>query len=283
MIELSIHKQQTKLGVAGDTLNTAVYLKRSAPQIEVDYVTRLGSDPFSLQIFSFIRDQDLGATCIEFSEDRNPGLYAITTASDGERSFTYWRSHSAAKQLFQSSNGPNFGSLDKFDVLYLSGITLAILPDEIRSALLGYLKKSEHILAFDSNYRPTLWASPSEARNVMQKFWERTDIALPSMDDEMLIWSQSDEEVISRFTALNRDGAIKRGILGPLSLSPIDQNSLSFSPSPKVVDTTAAGDSFNGAYLGARLRGEPQGQALEAAHLCASQVVQYPGAIIPHF
>ena len=283
MIELSIQKKRTNLGVAGDTLNTAVYLKRSAPQIEVDYVTRLGSDPFSLKIFSFIKDQNLGTRCIEYSDDRHPGIYAINTANDGERSFTYWRDHSAARQLFQGPNGPNFEPLNKFDVIYLSGITLAILPNEIRNALLCYLKKSEHILAFDSNYRPSLWATPIEAKNVMQKFWERTDIALPSVDDEMLMWSQSAEEVISRFKALGRDGAIKRGGCGPLSLSPIHQKGLNFSPAPKVVDTTAAGDSFNGAYLGARLRGKPQEHALKAGHLCASQVVQYPGAIIPHF
>ena len=149
--------------------------------------------------------------------------------------------------------------------------------------MLSYLKKSEHILAFDSNYRSSLWASPNEAQNEMQKFWERTDLALPSMDDEILMWSHGSEEVISRFTALDRDGAIKRGKLGPLSLSPIDQKGLSFPASLKVVDTTAAGDSFNGAYLGAKLKGEPQEQALKAGHLCASQVVQYPGAIVPNF
>ena len=84
MIELSIRDNDTKLGVAGDTLNTAVYLKRSAPQIEVDYITRLGSDPFSDQITSFIKEQNLGTGAIEISDDRHPGLYAITTAPDGE-------------------------------------------------------------------------------------------------------------------------------------------------------------------------------------------------------
>jgi 2-dehydro-3-deoxygluconokinase len=281
MIELSIRDNDTKLGVAGDTLNTAVYLKRSAPQIEVDYITRLGSDPFSEQITAFIQEQNLGTGAIETSDDRHPGLYAITTATDGERSFTYWRSQSAAKELFQSANGPCFECLDKYDALYMSGITLAILPDETRTALLGYLTKSGQTLAFDSNYRPALWPTQSKAQTVIEQFWHRADIALPSMDDEMLLWDQSEEDVIARFAVLGADGALKKGLHGPLSLSQIDQAKVSFQPSPKVVDTTAAGDSFNGAYLAAHLTGLSQEQALLAGHRCASHVVQYPGAIVP--
>ena len=52
MIEMSITGDQAELGVAGDTLNTAIYLKRAAPQIDVDYITRLGRDGFSERIKS---------------------------------------------------------------------------------------------------------------------------------------------------------------------------------------------------------------------------------------
>ena len=77
MIEMSITGDQAQLGVAGDTLNTAIYLKRAAPQIDVDYITRLGRDGFSERIKSFIADQSLGTSDIETDEDRGPGLYAI--------------------------------------------------------------------------------------------------------------------------------------------------------------------------------------------------------------
>ncbi|MEL7082678.1 MAG: sugar kinase, partial [Pseudomonadota bacterium] len=43
MIELAMTGDDTShVGVAGDTLNTAIYIKRSAPEISVDYITRLG-------------------------------------------------------------------------------------------------------------------------------------------------------------------------------------------------------------------------------------------------
>jgi 2-dehydro-3-deoxygluconokinase len=43
MVELAMQGDAAQVGVAGDTLNTAIYLQRSAPDFEVDYVTRLGA------------------------------------------------------------------------------------------------------------------------------------------------------------------------------------------------------------------------------------------------
>jgi hypothetical protein len=47
------------------------------------------------------------------------------------------------------------------------------------------------------------------------------------------------------------------------------------------IDTTAAGDSFNAAYLAARLNGENPVAAATAAHGLAGQVIRHRGAIMP--
>jgi 2-dehydro-3-deoxygluconokinase len=47
------------------------------------------------------------------------------------------------------------------------------------------------------------------------------------------------------------------------------------------IDTTGAGDSFNAAYLTARLAGHPPAEAARAGHLLAGTVIRHRGAIIP--
>lgn len=279
MIELSLQGNTADVGVAGDSLNTAIYLKRAAPGIAVDYVTCLGDDPFSDQIEAFIASQSIGTTQCRRIANKSPGLYAITTTDEGERSFTYWRSASAARDLFQSGNGYDFSVLTDYDLVYLSGISVAILPQAARTALLQWLSETPVRLAYDSNYRPRLWEDVQTARAVTEALWQRADICLPSIDDEMALFDESADEVIARFQRYRGIGALKRGSDGPVSLGAhVDQV---YTPAPRVVDTTAAGDSFNGGYLATLLSGHTQAEALLSGHACAARVVQFRGAIVP--
>jgi 2-dehydro-3-deoxygluconokinase len=276
MIELSMMDGDAQINVAGDTLNTAIYLHRTAPQLTVDYITCLGSDTFSDSISAFIADQGVGNSKIKRIADGTPGLYAITTSQEGERSFTYWRSNSAARHLFSDGD---FTILETYDAVYLSGISLAILPHAVRISLLEWLNKHSICLIFDSNYRPHLWESLESTQQITSAFWARADILLPSIDDEMKLFGETEEQVAFRFSCTAKFGALKRGVLGPLSLG-IDVHG-SYPPSLKVLDTTAAGDSFNGGYLGTILGGESQELALKIGHDLAAQVIQCRGAIIP--
>lgn len=279
MIELSMQGEVAKVGVAGDTLNTAIYLNRCAPSLTVDYVTCLGDDPFSAQIRDFITAQRIGTDAIRTIPGKSPGLYAITTTEDGERSFTYWRSAAAARDLFQTSDGYDFSVLEPYDVLYLSGISLAILPHPVRLALIDWLENAPQKLVYDSNYRPRLWEDQATAQEITRAMWARADIALPSIDDEMALFNESDAQVTTRLQSYPGTGALKRGATGPLSMGdPVTQT---YPPAENVIDTTAAGDSFNGGYLAALLTGQPQAAALMAGHACAARVVQHRGAIIP--
>jgi 2-dehydro-3-deoxygluconokinase len=47
------------------------------------------------------------------------------------------------------------------------------------------------------------------------------------------------------------------------------------------VDTTGAGDSFNGGYLAARITGHAPADAARRAHKVAAAVVQVRGALAP--
>ena len=47
------------------------------------------------------------------------------------------------------------------------------------------------------------------------------------------------------------------------------------------LDSTGAGDAFNGAYLAARLSGDSAADAIRKAHVLAARVVRHPGALLP--
>lgn len=282
MIELSMDGENAAVRVAGDTLNTAIYLKRCAPELQVDYVTRVGTDAFSDRILAAMAAEELGTHQVERDPNGTPGLYAITTDGAGERSFTYWRDTSAARMVFATASGPDFSALENYDVIYLSAITLAILPASTRAALIRWLqafRRTGGRVAFDSNYRPKLWGDVDAARAAMTAMWVLCDIALPSVDDEMELTGETAEDVAARFLSMKRTGALKRGEAGPLCLE--TGSAERFPAADRVVDTTAAGDSFNGAYLAGVLTGAPQDVALRSGHDLAAEVIGHRGAILP--
>ena len=272
-----------QIGYAGDTLNTAIYLKRALPDGRVAFASKLGRDAFSNQMRRMITDEGLETDLLLESPDREPGLYSITTDRDGERSFNYWRSASAARDLL-TPPALTPAHLAPADMVYLSAISLAILPAQDRHTLLGWLedfRANGGRVAFDSNYRPKLWEDVETARAVVTKAWKLTDIALPSLDDEMALFGDPDEgAVLDRLTACGlNQGALKRGAIGPRSLD--GSRPGDFEAVTKVVDSTAAGDSFNAGYLAAHLSGAPQAACLQAGHRLASRVIGMRGAIIP--
>ncbi len=284
MLELTLVGGSVQLSVAGDTFNTATYLKRLLPDADVAYVTLVGSDALSDVVFRRLEAERLNTETVGRSSDKTVGLYAVTVDGRGERSFTYWRSQSAARGLFGGGSQISLDRLSSFDLVYLSGITLAILTDTVRNEFFEWAvayRAAGGLIVFDSNYRPTLWESPDLARNVTARMWSLCDVALPSASDEKeLFGDRSDRSVIERIKSAGaRSGCLKRGELGPTSLH---HPEVSFaSPVKDVVDTTAAGDSFNAGFIAAYIGGDGIESCMRAGHRLASEVIMHRGAIVP--
>ncbi len=287
MIELVTGEgNQATLGVGGDTYNSAVYLVRGlkGTGISVSYVTALGKDPYSDRIVDAMTGHDVDTTYIERRADQMPGLYAIDTDEFGERSFSYWRSAAAAKSLFAEPCDVGLTALNDFDLVLLSGITLAILPAEMRDKIVSWavaFTRSGGTLVYDSNHRPALWESRDAAQETNAELWKLADIALPSIDDEMDLFGDPDEaSVIARLQGygVNR-GAMKRGADGPYDLSG-QKHDIEFPAAAKIVDSTAAGDSFNAGYLASVALGKNSAEAMLSGHNLAARVIGESGAII---
>ena len=287
MIELQ-HRADGSLhqSFGGDTLNAAVYLRRELGAIgSVDYVTALGDDSFSDAMCQQWSAEGLGLAMVQRLPGRLPGLYCIQTDANGERKFLYWRNEAAVRDCFTTPGAePVLAALPTYDVLYFSGITLAVLGAVGRARLLDVLTQARQRgarVVFDNNYRPRLWASVEAAREAYQQVLEQVDMALLTEDDERALFGYADSEQV--FAAYPQIGEVvlKRGAHDCLIRQGGERFAVPAVVVEKVVDTTAAGDSFSAAYLASRLRGGSPQEAALAGHWLASRVIQVPGALIP--
>ncbi|MEE4946644.1 sugar kinase [Pseudomonas alliivorans] len=288
MIELQQHADGSlHQSFGGDTLNTAVYLARLLGSGQVDYVTALGDDSFSDAMCKVWSEEGIGLGKVQRLPGRLPGLYCIQTDASGERRFLYWRNEAAVRDCFMTPAAePILAALTSYDVLYFSGITLAVLGAEGRSRLLAMLAKARSRgakVAFDNNYRPRLWASVEHAREAYLACLPYVDLALLTEDDEQALYGYTDTEQL--LTAYRQRGideiVIKRGAQSCVVETDGKRFEIPTQKVERVVDTTAAGDSFSAAYLAARLKGEHPQQAAEAGHRLAGIVIQHPGALVP--
>ena len=287
MIELQ-HRADGSLhqSFGGDTLNTAVYLRRELGDIgHVDYVTALGDDSFSDAMCQQWNQEGLGIDRVQRLPGRLPGLYCIQTDAHGERKFLYWRNEAAVRDCFTTPAAePILAALPGYDVVYFSGITLAVLGDVGRERLLQALIETRRRgakVVFDNNYRPRLWASIEAARAAYRTVLAQVDMALLTEDDERALFGYADsEQVFAAYPGID-EVVLKRGAQECLIRCNDERFAVPAVKVEKVVDTTAAGDSFSAAYLASRLKGGSPEQAAVAGHRLASRVIQVPGALIP--
>jgi 2-dehydro-3-deoxygluconokinase len=269
-------------GYGGDTLNTAIYFARLGAA--VDYVTALGDDPWSDEMVAGWTAEGIGTGHVVRMPGKLPGLYMIETNATGERRFYYWRESSAARALLAlPQTAAMLTALAGYDLIYLSGITLSLYDAAGRELLmeaLGRARKAGSRVAFDTNFRPRGWPDRDVTRRAYYDAFAASDIVLASIEDLDLLFGEGAgasvadgldvQELVLKLT----EPACRvraQGVDQVVTAAPVD----------RVVDTTAAGDSFAAAYLAARLRGTGPVEAASAGHRLAGAVVGYPGAIIP--
>lgn len=288
MVELALREtgiyQQT---FAGDTFNTAIYLNRLNQTETVSYLTAVGKDDLSEKLTQFMREEGLGTELVFTSSSRTLGLYMVATDHTGERSFTYWRSQSAAREtlpLLSQCGGVE--CLHGCASFFFSGISLGILSDEDKEklfALISELKAKGTEIIFDPNYRPLLWDSAEHAKQWTDKAYAVADMAFPGGDDHAVLYGhKTSAEIISHVQALGVNEIIfKNGADGVQVVTPGNHCIVPTFQVDNVVDTTAAGDAFNGGYLAARFAGQSPADAAQLGARTAAFVLGYRGAIVP--
>lgn len=288
MIELREDSQGAiASGFAGDTLNTATYLRRLLPstEFEVAYLTAVGDDPLSSRMVAGWETEGIDTRLVQRRAGDLPGLYWIRTDAGGDREFFYWRGASAARAVLADGHARRVSELlQPDDVLYFSGISLAILSSTDREGLMA-LASDLHgrgiRIAYDSNFRASLWPVVDEIRNLQRRLLPMVDTFLSSFSDECAVFGDKDIAVTAeRLSGSGVREWVVRGEPGETVTSGSGRQAAAYAAAAKVIDTTGAGDSFDAGYLAARLSGHDAAVAVRAGHALAAIVVTQRGAII---
>ncbi|HXX52230.1 MAG TPA: sugar kinase [Xanthobacteraceae bacterium] len=270
----------------GDAFNAAIYLARAG--LDVGFASAVGNDPYSDGIVALAAAEQVSSALILRVPGRLPGLCLIERNPSGERVVTRWDETAPARELFELPDWVRIAeSLIAARLIYFSGITLSLYSNNGLGRLFAALEVARQHgakVAFDGNFRPAGWkGNLARTRAVFMEALKRVDIALPTYDDEAVLWGDpSPESTVARLQAFGiGEIVVKNGPNSALVAGPGIQE---FVPVPEVVvpvDPTAAGDGFNAGYLAARLAGGDPAQAAIAAHRLAADVLRHPGALLP--
>ena len=274
------------LSCGGDTFNTAVYLARAG--IDVAFATALGDDPYSDSIVALASAEGVSSKLIFRVPGKLPPLCLVESGQGGERVVRYWGEEAPARELFERPDWMLVAQeMVAARLIYFSGITLSLYSNNGVGRFLALLEAARQQgakVAFDGNFRPRGWKGDlSRTRAVFMEALKRVDIALPTFDDEAVLWGDpSPETTVARLQAFGIGEIVVKN--GPNSALVATAGAQQFVPVPEVmvpVDPTAAGDGFNAGYLAARLTGAAVAEAAAAAHRLAGDVIRHPGALVP--
>ena len=271
------------INFGGDTYNSAVYFSRlTNDKTNTFYSTALGKDNFSKKMISRFKNENIKCDYIRTDGDNPPGLYSIEINEKGERSFSYWRDQSPSKYIFLGSKGKKLiKDINNADIFYYTGISAGILDEKQRKDLIN-IGSTATICGFDFNYRSQLHYNNKVSQLLFNEINNKVDIHFVSFDDAKELFNiKSPLEI---FEIINEK---KNLILIRYKNSIIFKNKLQeiktiTVPHGEVVDTTAAGDAFNGSFLA--IMNNNKNISVEEnilmSHSVTREVIKHRGAII---
>ena len=271
-------ERQYLAGHGGDTSNCAIAAARQGAR--VGYLTALGADDFGDSFMALWAGEGVDTSHVRRDPDAHTGIYFVTHTEAGH-SFSYFRAGSAASRLGPTDIPEEYIAAAR--ILHVSGISQAI-SDSACDAVFRAIEVARAngvSVSYDPNLRLKLWPL-ARARAVSHAAMAQCDIALPGLDDaRQLTGLEAPEAIVDCYLDLGASVvALTLGAEGTLLATP-DNRRLIPSIKAKTVDATAAGDTFDGAFLAEVIRGEDPFEATAYANVAAALSTEGFGAVDP--
>ncbi|MFY7863980.1 sugar kinase [Roseateles sp.] len=272
----------------GDVLNSLVACARLGANC--GFITQVGNDPFGDGLLKAWQAEGINCDHAPQIAGDN-GMYFISVASDGEREFTYRRQGTPASQLHLGSLNEDY--LQSTRWLLLSGITQA-LSESARVTTLAAARIAKRLgvqVAYDPNYRPRLWDKQGgidAARAAFLEIAPYADWLLPSHPADSILLGDSFNSsndagffTAQGFTKYCPNIALKCGADGAIVSTATGLQIIPGAKATQVLDTTGAGDLWNGSFIYQLMEKRSADKAAAFANHLAAAKLAYRGAIPP--
>ena len=211
-------------------------------------ITQLGDDPFGDKIAKELAGFNIGLENVLFTDRANTALAFVSLANDGNRTFSFYRNPSA-DMLYNAENIREEIFEDCY-ALHFCSVSLGNFPmKEAHKKAIELAKKQGAIISFDPNIRFPLWNDKRKLKEAIDEFLSSSDIIKISDEEIEFITGTNDIEKGSKM--LLENAKIVLCTCGAEGAYAFTKNAGVYVPSKKVkaVDTTGAGDAFNGSFL----------------------------------
>ncbi len=270
----------------GAPCNVLAILKRYGR--EVGFIGKVGSDQFGQMLKGTLEEVGIDTAGLVMDTEYNTTLAFVHTASDGDRTFSFYRKPGADMMLAEGEI--NYEMIDNTKIFHFGTLSMTDNPArEATKAAVAYAKAHGKLISFDPNLRPPLWGNLEDAKEAMDYGFKIADIVKIADNEIEFMTGKSDmSEAIDAFTA-KYDIKLLLVTLGKDGSVAIYNKERVFVPGfiqENTIETTGAGDTFGGSVLAyvcehgiENLTKENLTQMLTLANVGASLITTRKGAL----
>ena len=211
------------------------------------FLGKVGEDFFGDMLAETLRAEGIDLRGLRRAADAPTTLAVVSTAADGERDFSFYRSPGADTLLRPDELDED--ALRHCRIFHFGSLSLTDEPNRSATArAIRLAREAGALLSFDPNLRPPLWRSPEDAR--AQILWSLTQCDLLKIaDDELRFVTGTDDPdagaamLRERFPNL-RLICVTAGAQGSFAFCGAQRVFQPAFSGADIVDTTGAGDAF---------------------------------------
>lgn len=231
--------------MSGAEVNVSIGLSRLGHPVE--YLTRLGDDPFGHYIANALKKNEIGTSLVTYDDVYRTGIQLKNRVTDGSDPYApYYRKGSAASHITVSE----VDAIDLTDVelVHVTGIPPALSQSARKATfrLMDRAKEAGIFITFDPNLRPVLWEDEETMCTVLNQLAAKADVVLPGIGEcKILAGTEDKKESADFYQKLGvKTVIIKDGSKGAYVQTANENYDVAGYKVEKVVDTVGAGDGF---------------------------------------